>query len=105
MVATKDDYSFGLVRTVGRKHPQVEFMHTRTTSMNAKFRNMIPATVDIYYEDGRGGSPQGTLGPGKEYTINTYETHQFFFTDKGNKKKELARFTMDKDQVRITVCI
>lgn len=67
--------------------------------MNAKFRNLIPDTVDIYYEDGRGGTPQGTLTLGKEYTINTYENHVFFFTAHKNKKKELARFVMDKDIV------
>jgi hypothetical protein len=36
---------------------------------------------------------------GKESTINTYEGHVFYFTEKGNKNKEFARYTMEKEHV------
>ena len=49
-----------------------------------------------------GGSFQGSLTLGKEYTINTYEGHVFFFTEGDDKTKEYARFIMNKDQVRLT---
>ncbi len=70
-----------------------------TTATSAKFRNLIPATIDIYYEDGGDGVFQGTLDLGKEYTINTYEGHVFYFTEKGRKELEVARFVIDKDVV------
>ena len=37
-------------------------------------------SMDMWYEDGLGGSFQGTLTLGKESTTNTYEGHVFFFT-------------------------
>ena len=49
-----------------------------------------------------GGSFQGSLTLGKEYTINTYEGHVFFFTEGDDKTKEYARFIMNKDQVWFT---
>ena len=36
--------------------------------------------MDMWYDDGMGGSFQGTLTLGKESTTNTYEGHVFFFT-------------------------
>eukprot|EP01034_Spumella_vulgaris_P042262 gene42262-52399_t len=74
-----------------------------TTATSAKFRNLIPATIDIYYEDGGDGVFQGTLDLGKEYTINTYEGHVFYFTEKGRKDQEVARFVIDKDVVMYAV--
>ena len=44
---------------------------------------------------------QGTLGLGKEYTINTYVGHVFFFTDMKDKTKEYGRFVMKADQVSL----
>eukprot|EP00981_Chlorochromonas_danica_P005623 scaffold1160_cov174-Ochromonas_danica.AAC.23 len=76
-----------------------QVLNHRTTATSAKFRCLVPQGVDIYYEDGRGGLSQGSLGIGQEYTVNTYEGHVFFFTLKGNKEKELARFTMDSKKV------
>lgn len=81
------------------KHPLVKYLNTPTTACSAKFRNTIPTTVDIYYDDGREGTFQGQLDLGKEYTINTYEGHVFYFTEKGNKKKVLARFVIDSSLV------
>jgi hypothetical protein len=51
------------------------------------------------YDDGNDGVYQGSLTFGKESTTNTYEGHVFFFTEPGDKSKELARFTMDADRV------
>jgi hypothetical protein len=69
-----------------------------TTSMSAKFR-CLAKEVDYYYDDGREGTFQGTLTQGKETTTNTYEGHVFYFTKKGKKHEEIARFSMRKDQV------
>lgn len=61
---------------------------------------MVPENIKIWFENGKGGSFQGALSLGKEYTLNSYEGHVFFFTNEG-KTKEFARFTMSKDQVFI----
>ena len=42
---------------------------------------------------------------GKETTTNTYEGHVFYFTEPGDKNKELARFTMDKNVVGMLMCM
>ena len=56
------------------------------------------------YDDGSEGVYQGTLTMGKETTTNTYEGHVFYFTEPGDKSKELARFTMDKNVVCSCCC-
>jgi len=53
----------------------------------------------MWFEDFAGGSEQGHLNLGQETTTNTYEGHTFFFTEHGNRGKEVARFTMRSDQV------
>ncbi len=104
-MSSKSLYAFGppLAGQQATKHPLVKLINSPTTATSAKFRNHIPITVDIYYEDGRDGTFQGTLELGKEYTINTYEGHVFYFTEKGRKDKEVARFTIDKNMVSL-VC-
>jgi hypothetical protein len=79
----------------------VTIMGYRTTAMSAKFRCLCKA-VDYYYDDGLEGTFQGSLTLGIETTTNSYEGHVFFFTEKGNKKKEIARYTMKQDQVKRT---
>lgn len=79
-------------------HPSVKLLNSRTTAVAAKFRSMVPENIKIWYENNQGGSFQGSLSLGKEYTLNTYEGHVFFFTNEA-KTKEFARFTMSKDQV------
>ena len=82
-------------------HPSVKILNTRTTAVNAKFRSMISEPIKIWFENNQGGSFQGSLTLGKEYTPNTYEGHVFFFTNDA-KTKEYARFTMVKEQVTIS---
>lgn len=79
--------------------PFYRVLNTVSTSVNAKFRNLVPTTIDVWYEDGRGGSSQGTLSLGMEYTVNTYEGHVFFFTEHGDKSRVLARHLVSKDKV------
>ena len=79
-------------------HPSVKILNTRTTAVSAKFRSLVPETIKIWYENKQGGAFQGSLGLGKEYTLNTYEGHVFFFTNEA-KTVEYARYTMQKDQV------
>lgn len=79
----------------------VTIMGIRSTAMSAKFRCLCKA-VDYYYDDGKDGTYQGSLTLGIETTTNSYEGHVFFFTEKGNKKKEIARYTMKQDQVKWT---
>jgi hypothetical protein len=83
-------------------HPSVKYLNQRTTAVSAKFRSMIPGTIKIWFENGAGGSFQGSLGLGKEYTLNTYEGHEFFFTNE-EKSKEFGRFKMRKEQVLYVV--
>ena len=82
-----------------RPHPDVTALHQPpSTAMSAKFRNLSNRKVDFYYDDGRGGTAQGHLRPGQETTTNTYEGHEFFFTEAGRKDKDVARFAMRKDE-------
>lgn len=92
----------GSGRNTTRLHPLVKIIGQKISAMSAKFRCLVPAT-DYYYENGLGGTFQGTLILGKETTTNTYEGHVFFFTERGNKDNEIARFTMTKDQVSATL--
>jgi prolyl 4-hydroxylase len=79
--------------------PFIRSLNKRSMSASAKFRCLVPGPVDVYYEDGRGGTYQGSLDEGKEYTVNAYEGHVFFFTEKGKKDKILARHTVSQDKV------
>jgi len=79
-------------------HPSVKLLNSRTTAVSAKFRSLIPEPIKIWYENNQGGSFQGSLSLGKEYTLNTYEGHVFFFTNE-EKTVEFARHVMRKDQV------
>ena len=95
-------YSFGPSSHEKEKkkhpHPSIKILDKKSYSVAAKFRCLLPA-CDYYYDDGRGGSFQGTLnGWGRETTTNSYAGHVFFFTEKGDKSKEIARFTIKEDQ-------
>lgn len=81
----------------------VTIIGRRTLAMSAKFRCLCSA-VDYYYDDGGEGTFQGSLTLGTETTTNSYEGHVFFFTEKGNKQKEIARYTMNQNQVRWVIC-
>lgn len=71
---------------------------TKSIAMAAKFQCHCKA-VDYYYDDGGDGVFQGSLTLGKETTINTYEGHTFYFTQKDKKKNVLARYLMVVDKV------
>lgn len=96
-----DDVKFN-IRFNTETNPKVrplERAHQASSAMAAKFRSLSPKKIQIYYDDGRGGVEQGHLSLGQETTTNTYEGHVFFFTEYGNKKNELARYTMSPNQV------
>ena len=59
----------------------------------------MPDPIHIWYNDNKGGSYQGLLTLGKEYTINTYEGHVFFFTKSDDKSFEYARHVMNRETV------
>lgn len=74
------EYRFGGIGTAGAARSGVGFspqtekpfyrvLNTPSTSASAKFRNIIPAKVDVWYDDGHDGIPQGTLDLGMEYTV------------------------------------
>lgn len=84
-----------------RPHPQVRLLGDRpTTCMAAKFRSLSRAPIEMWYDDGRDGILSATLRLGQETTTNTYEGHEFYFTEKfGKKDVEIARFKMKNSQV------
>jgi len=93
---------------VTSQHWSVQPLETRyraTTAMNARFRSISPKKLQIWYDDGKGGTKMGHLGMGQETTTNTYEGHDFFFTDyvTGLNKPEIFRATMRNDQVMYVV--
>jgi prolyl 4-hydroxylase len=81
----------------GKMHPKVKYMNQQSNSIGARFKSLAPE-IDIWYENGQGGSYQGSLSLGQETTTNTYIGHVFFFTEKDNKAKEIARYVMRKEQ-------
>jgi hypothetical protein len=94
-------YSFGPdppAWSKGALHPRVKYINQVSQSIGARFKSLAPS-IDIWYEDGKDGSYQGSLKLGQETTTNTYVGHVFYFTEAGNKKKELARHVMRKEQV------
>ena len=86
-----------------RHHPNVLSMANEridsSVMMNAKFRSLSPRKVDLWYDDGKTGTPQGTLSTGQESTTNTFVGHVFYVTLHGNKSTEITRFTMEKGRV------
>lgn len=79
----------------------VKIMGSRSFSLTARFRCLYSGGVDYYYDDGGEGSYQGSLLMGSEVSTNSYEGHTFFFTEKGNKGKEIQRVLLTKDTVRM----
>ncbi len=76
----------------------------RTTATYAKFRSLSSRSVDIWFENGAGGSFQGTIRPGQQTTTNAYDGHVFYFTESGNKDKVLLRVTIRPSQVSFSTC-
>lgn len=120
MQAGQDYYAFGPAHGLSRLpvakesaaptavarpiHPSVKLLNARTTAVSAKFRSLVHEPIKIWYENNQGGSFQGSLSLGKEYTLNTYEGHVFFFTNDA-KTVEYARFVMRKDQARFCAIV
>lgn len=86
-------------------HPRVKPLNIRSTSVGAKFKSLYHKPLNIWFDDGQGGTEQGLLGPGKETTTNTYEGHVFFFTENdkrgGKKGREVARFKITQEPLYI----
>mmetsp|Transcript_15844 Transcript_15844/g.23854 ORF Transcript_15844/g.23854 Transcript_15844/m.23854 type:complete len:438 (+) Transcript_15844:133-1446(+) len=86
--------------TVSRPHPFiVRTPDKRTEAVAAKFRSLSSRTLDMWWDDGADGVPQGRLLPGQESTTNSYNGHVFYFTVRGNKSDEVARVHIQSDQV------
>ena len=51
------------------------------------FENDSPETVELYYDDGRDGKLQGTMGPHETLRIGTYVGHQFYYRRPGQRAK------------------
>ena len=84
-----------------RLHPAVKYLDRRSTSVNARFRSMSARTIDLYFDDGGDGIPQGTLHSGQDTTTSAYEGHVFYYTPHQDKDSILGSVTMDKNQVRV----
>ena len=98
--APKLTFSDPVITTAARPmHKSVKLLNRKSDAVSAKFRSMIHENIKIWFENNQGGSFQGSLSLGKEYTLNTYVDHVFFFTNDA-KTKEYARFTMKADQVK-----
>lgn len=69
-----------------------------TKAMSVKFKSLYPYKLHRWFDDGKEGIYQGYIAMGQEGTINTYESHVFYYTLANDSSKEVARFTMDKNQ-------
>ena len=76
----------------------IPLMGQPTKAMSAKFKSLYPYKLHRWYDDGNEGIYQGYIAMGQEGTINTYESHVFYYTLANDSSKEIARFTMNKDQ-------
>eukprot|EP01038_Epipyxis_sp_PR26KG_P009004 gene9004-12146_t len=76
----------------------LELQHRASNAMAAKFRSLVPYTIQMWYDNGRGGNEQGHLTLGQETTTNTYDGHVFFFTEFGKKDNLIGRYRMHHDQ-------
>ncbi|RYY82517.1 hypothetical protein EON63_13160 [archaeon] len=64
-----------------------KYLNKRSSSVAVKFRCLVPKGVDVYYEDGKGGLPQGSLKLGRlfrymhifAYTYTMHHTHTHGF--------------------------
>ena len=80
--------------------PFIQILNKHSTSAAAKFRSLVPTPVDVWFDDSRGGSFQGTLNLGQEYTVNSYEGHVFFFTPHNDKSKVYIRHRVRREKVK-----
>lgn len=68
---------------------------TEDASVSAVFYNLLPYSLDRYWDSGREDVYQGPLRPHKHDSVGTYTGHAFNFYRKGTKDF-VARFVMKK---------
>lgn len=84
-----------------RPHPAVHKLNRHelaSEAMSAKFRSLSGKTINLWYDDGQGGTAQAHLSPGHETTTNTYVGHEFFVTYGDKTEEEVTRFRINADQ-------
>lgn len=65
-----------------------EAPETPPSSFSVVFKNEGKKAVDLHWSDGVSfGIWQGTLKPGEEMSINSYEGHEFFYAPKSYRRK------------------
>ena len=83
-------------RTESRLHPSMFTGLPSISAMPMRVRNLRRDTLDMWYDDGRDGIWQGLLAFGKETATTSYDTHEFFFTIRGDERRiEVDRVRMD----------
>ena len=86
-------------RKESRLHPSIFTGLRPISAMPMRVRNLRRDTLDMWYDDGRGGIWQGLLAFGRETATTSYHTHEFFFTIRGDEQKiEVDRVRMDTSQ-------
>ncbi len=78
---------------------------TRTNACAAKFISLSSRDLDIYWDDGKDGVPQGKLISGDISSTNSYETHKFYFTERNRKSNVIARVTIEEGKVSNMFCL
>jgi hypothetical protein len=61
--------------------------NSRDSSAVIKFTNHRAKAIDIFWDDGKEGVPQGSVGPNRTKCQSSYVGHKFFFTELGSTKK------------------
>ena len=65
-------------------------------SFDVIFENKYGSKVHLYWDDGKDGVLQHEIDHNSKTTINTFETHKFYFTPHNDPKKRLHEVTMKK---------
>lgn len=84
-----------------RVHPSVKSLSWRekiSTYVATKFRSLSAKPINLWYDDGRNGVPEGYLQMGNETTTNSIEGHVFYATYADDKSKVITRLKVSKNQ-------
>lgn len=90
------------VEARSRPHPAVKPLRPHekaSNAMSARFRSLSAKKIDLWYNDGKDGTPQAFLGPGQTTATNSYVGHEFYATYAHDKSIELTRFRVSPDKV------